>query len=1665
MKPSVPSFLPSSFRLAALQPQPWIMQFFPEPSRPNEIPAFLLANPVPSRFLRLNQPFHFTIEPYAFIARDDTLTYSATLGDGRPLPSWLSFDASSRTLSGIPLLCGQLNVRVTATNSQGKSVSDTIQLSIGKAELALSHGYAHGIAMEGNRAYLATAWDGLAILDISQPYQPTPLGRLDTPGYAYDVAVSGSIAYLAASNSGLLVVDVSEPIKPTLIGSLKTPSGARSLAVSGNRAFVVDGGGLWIVDVSDPSKPSMIGHFDTTGYAMNVAVAGDYAYVANFWGGLSIVDIREPAKPRLVGSHQTSGEAYGVAIEGSLALLTCRLGLEIVDLANPAAPILLSMYPFPVEEDGYWVKGASIKGHKAYVSTQRSGVHVLDISDPTSPELLEVYSMSDANDLVVAGSSVLVADETRIRVLDTVNTDATPEIAEPLVRGAFKGVTAVQWQPFSHVLSEEIFIDPGDVLTYTATLGDGSPLPDWLAFDPTTRTLSGLPLQTGSLNIQIIAADQLGQQATETFLLTVLSGYSITPSPTDIVVQRDKVFFLSGGNLAFVDTSYLLSSELGPAIVSLEGGSGFLALAGDYAYVAKPSIGLQIVDISQAGEPYLRGTFADSGGVTATVAYKTYALLGGGGMVKIIDPSNPEQPALVHAFQVNGDPSAIAIKGELAIIASRGWEGVQIYDLSDVSQPMLIGSLAFADMGLASELVVEGETLYLSTTQGLLIADLSDPSQPFILGRFSLPSTWQRSLLVVDRLAYLTSSDAGIQVVDVLDPLNPQLVAVYNTPGQANSIASSSSHVFVADINGLASFPLLPQPALNQGQAQFGIHGALSVGYTLKAVLHTVDPDGNVPESSYTYSWQTSSDGTRWLAVGHLDSYVISPADGGKFLRLQVSYVDAQGFSEVTTSQVGDQPIPIPTTLVALSPPPFPSRAEGNIGSTAFNFTVVRRGDLVGFTSVNWRLDGVGEAPVNGEDFSAGVLPSGTVEFAPGETSQSITIDVASDTSVEANEAFAITLQAPSGANLDSAASSASGIIQNDDTSIALNRSSVVQQEGNHGTTTFAFNLIRNGDTSAVSSVRWSLAETGAHPATADDFSGGVIPSGTVSFGIGETQRTITVEIAADRVVEPRETFQLILSNPNGASLDPTAQTGLAVIANDDTEIPYRLADIRPGASGSDPRELSAVGNLCYFSASDGTSGHELWKSDGTAAGTVRVADIHPGGNSSNPRSFTAVGNTLYFSASDGTSGDELWKSDGTAAGTVRVADIRPGSSGSSPRYLTTVGDTLYFRASDGTSGYELWKSDGTAAGTVRVADIRAGIFGSYPRYLTAVGHTLYFRANDGSSGEELWKSDGTAAGTVHVADIRPGIAGSNPADFITVGNTLYFRASDGSSGEELWKSDGTTAGTVRVADIRTGWNSSYPRYLTAVGDTVYFSANDGFRGNRLWKSDGTASGTVQVADSLTGSSASYPRELTPLGNTIFFATNTAVWSATDNLAGTATDIKPLTSVVELSNPSQLTAVGETLFFVAEDSSAGREVWRSDGTSESTFRLSDSRQGAAGSDPLNLVAIGPRLYFTADDGLGGRELWLQDDAVTVLPTFAVVGSSVDKAEGNAGSTAFTFTVQRNGQASGSSTVEWSVTSNTAAANDFVGGVFPSGSLDFAPFQVSQTITIQVAADA
>lgn len=398
------------------------------------------------------------------------------------------------------------------------------------------------------------------------------------------------------------------------------------------------------------------------------------------------------------------------------------------------------------------------------------------------------------------------------------------------------------------------------------------------------------------------------------------------------------------------------------------------------------------------------------------------------------------------------------------------------------------------------------------------------------------------------------------------------------------------------------------------------------------------------------------------------------------------------------------------------------------------------------------------------------------------------------------------------------------------------------------------------------------------------------------------------------------------------------------------------VKDINPGAAGALPEKpgvflayTEVAGGTLYFAANDGVHGTELWKTNGTSDGTVLVKDIRPGGVGSEPGAATSccepgrivnVGGTLYFPAATTAYGAELFKSDGSAAGTTRVKDINPGSGSAKPQLLTVVGNNVFFRAVEPSGGFELFKSDGTAAGTTQVRDIIPGANSSFPRSLTAVGSTLYFTAVTAASGRELWKSNGSQSFTFQLGDINPGPGDSTPQQLTARGSRVFFTATDGTRGVELWKSDGSTPSTILVRDIdpTNGDSSPFPYALTTVGSSLFFGASEPATGAELWKSDGTAATTTRLTDIKPGAAGSFPNSIVSLGGVLYFTAFDAtrgkeLFALRDSGPVLVHDIVPgsgSSSPFKLTpvQPSPITPRFDKLLFFADDGTHGVELWK-----------------------------------------------------------------------------------------------------------------------------------------
>jgi ELWxxDGT repeat protein/cysteine-rich repeat protein len=426
---------------------------------------------------------------------------------------------------------------------------------------------------------------------------------------------------------------------------------------------------------------------------------------------------------------------------------------------------------------------------------------------------------------------------------------------------------------------------------------------------------------------------------------------------------------------------------------------------------------------------------------------------------------------------------------------------------------------------------------------------------------------------------------------------------------------------------------------------------------------------------------------------------------------------------------------------------------------------------------------------------------------------------------------------------------------------------------------------------------------------------------------------------------------------------------------------PKRIADIRPGAADSHPYGLTALGRSVIFQAFRDDVGTELWRSDGTEAGTVLVRDIRPGKASSNPYGFTRFKDAVMFQA-DGGNGTELWISDGTSDGTRLVRELASGEWGSYPEGFAVLRDVVLFAAWDSLHGVELWRTDGTADGTFLLRDLNPNGDGApqeliVPRLVDfRAGRLAYFTADDGVSGRQLWVSDGTADGTRMITSSFN--AGNGAPRVLTVmQGEVFLRGSMFNSRIVLWRANPNGVEPVNFAiDRRREPGCFYPEEIVALGDRLIFSCRDYPHGKELWTSDGSAAGTQLVKDISTSGDGN-PRQLTVVGNQVYFYANDGhsgweLWRSDGTSGGTVMvrDIDPTNTTV----PSFLTALGDTLFFTANTPSFGRELWRSDGTPAGTVMVRNIHLTRS-AYPEDLVDVAGALFFYADDGLAGEELW------------------------------------------------------------------------------------------
>jgi CSLREA domain-containing protein len=457
---------------------------------------------------------------------------------------------------------------------------------------------------------------------------------------------------------------------------------------------------------------------------------------------------------------------------------------------------------------------------------------------------------------------------------------------------------------------------------------------------------------------------------------------------------------------------------------------------------------------------------------------------------------------------------------------------------------------------------------------------------------------------------------------------------------------------------------------------------------------------------------------------------------------------------------------------------------EGNSGTTDFTFTVTRAGNPTEVTAtVNFATqDGAAVAP---GDYQSN---SGTLTFLPADATKTFTVLVNGDTTEEPDEDFTVHLSSPSAATISDA--DGTGTIKNDDNAPSFSVNDQAHAEGNSGTVDFTFTVTKTGATAFATSVDFATQDGTATIADGDYQSN----SGTLNFAAAETTKTFTVHVNGDTKPEVDETFNVILSNPLGATVGDG--TGAGTIQNDDESVAAGqliISEFRLRGPGATPtpsdRPTSASAQTDGATSGGATTAGSTTTSAGaaTAAGTKKHASV-----SFAPPSSVAV-------------------------------DTSPQANDEFVELYNNTDSPLLVTTTDGSKGWALTASDGVVRfiipdGTVIPA--RAHFLG-----VNKLGYSLsaYPAGNDGSTtttatGDPILLNDGTPDNgyTLDIPD-NAGIAvfrTATPGSFSTT--TRLDAAGSTSEANTLYK-EGAGYPALSPSDIAQNLESSFYRNLCGL--------------------------------------------------------------------------------------------------------------------------------------------------------------------------------------------------------------------------------------------------------
>ncbi|MBI3896877.1 MAG: putative Ig domain-containing protein [Gammaproteobacteria bacterium] len=599
---------------------------------PNTAPV--LTNAIADQAATEDNAFSFQVPVNTFADPNDTLAYSATLTDGSPLPSWLSFNSTTGTFSGTPLNgnVGSTNVRVTATDTGGLTVSDVFAITVANVNDAptvanpildqtASEDAAFSFQMPSNSfadvdvgntlTYTASRSDGSA-LPSWLSFNTATRTFSGTPGNSnvgsMDVRVTATDPSGAAATDIFTLNVTNTNDAPTLANAIPDGTGSEGSVFT----YTVPSTTFADVDVGD-----------TLSYSANRSDGSALPSWLSFNGTTRTFSGTPGSNDAGAYSIRVTATDSAGANVNDIFVLT----IADVPVSNPSPTLANAISDQVAPEDASFsfvvpANTFSDPGDTLTYSAIRADGSAL----PTwlsFNSTTRIFSGTPANGNVGAVDVRVTATDTAgATVSDVFTLNVTNVNDAPVLSNAIPDKAGAEGSAFSYVVPANTFsdVDVGDVLTYSATRSNGSSLPSWLSFNATTRTFSGTPgsADSGTYDIRVTATDSAGASVNDVFALTIADVPSGGPNTAPVVSAPLSDQFADAGAALTYTVSAATFTDVGDTLAysaKLANGSALPAWLSfnpaTRTFSGNPTA-------SQIGTLALQVTATDTGGLTAS---------------------------------------------------------------------------------------------------------------------------------------------------------------------------------------------------------------------------------------------------------------------------------------------------------------------------------------------------------------------------------------------------------------------------------------------------------------------------------------------------------------------------------------------------------------------------------------------------------------------------------------------------------------------------------------------------------------------------------------------------------------------------------------------------------------------------------------------------------------------------------------------------------------------------------------------------------------------------------------------------------------------------------------------------------------------------------------